>query len=62
MPYHVNRLSPSKMPAVKKLKSTENLNSERLGKYKDEKIYTVVRRGYLCQDIYQWAYQKYFVS
>ena len=50
------------MPAVKKLKSTENLNSERLGKYKDEKIYTLARRGYLCQDIYQWAYQKYFVS
>ena len=62
MSYHVNRLSPSKMPAVKKLKSTENLNSERLGKYKDEKIYTVARRGYLCQDNYQWAYQKYFVS
>ncbi len=46
------------MPVVKKLKSNENLNSERLGKYKDERIYTLATRGYLCQEIYQWAYQK----
>ena len=58
MSYHVNRLSLSKMPVVKKLKSIENLNSERLGKYKDEKIYTLARGGYLCQEIYQWAHLK----
>ena len=50
------------MPTVKKLKSMNNLTSERLGKYKDEEIYTLAGRGYLCQDSYQWAYQKYFVS